>query len=371
MSADVTQRALAKGTAGERLNRKEARSLIRLVSPHGVHRLGDAARTNRIRRHGRRATFVCNLQINPSNICSMRCTFCNYAATPRADHAYVLDEADIFNDIDTARPTEVHIVGGLNRFWPYERNLDLVRAIRRRYPQMHIKAFTAVEIDYFARMSGQSTGRIIDELKDAGMNAMPGGGAEIFSDHLYKKHWKNKIGPDQWLAIHREAHERGVSTNATMLFGFEETWDERISHLLTLRDAQDRSGGFDCFIPLPFQPGSDAPAGSGVSPMDILAVLAVSRLVLDNIPHLKAYWPMTGLETAAAGLSWGADDLDGTIQKERIAHLAGARTPSGLARSQMVATITEGGFDPMERNGRFEAVGGNAAADDLSGKGDD
>ncbi|CAB5089345.1 Aminodeoxyfutalosine synthase (EC [Olavius algarvensis associated proteobacterium Delta 3] len=356
MSDTLFDQAIEKGRRGDRLSAEEAYELGRKITPDRVHRIGIAALENRRRRYGDAATYVFNLQINPTNICAMGCTFCNYAATPAAEHAYVLEEEDILNTVERLAPTEAHIVGGLNGIWPYERNLELVRELRRRFPKLHIKAFTAVEIDYFARMSKKSEEQVLDELCKAGMDAMPGGGAEIFSERLYRKHWKNKIGPSDWIRIHELAHAMGIPTNATMLFGFGDTWNERIDHMRILRDTQDASGGFSCFIPLPFQPGKGRFVEEGPSPLESLAVIGISRLLIDNIPHLKAYWPMTGLETAAAGLSWGADDMDGTISEEKIAHLAGAQTPVGLAREKMVDTIRVAGFRPVERDGRFREL---------------
>ncbi len=349
--------ALEKGAAGQRLSREEAFALVDETGPQRLHRLGRAAFANRERRYGRAATYVFNLQVNPANICSMGCTFCNYAATPRAAHAYVLEEDEILDKVARLSPTEVHIVGGLNTVWPYRRNLALVRELRRRYPDIHIKCYTAVEIDFFARSEKIGEEQVLAELAEAGMDAMPGGGAEIFSERLWKQHWKNKIGPRDWIRIHQLAHRLGIPTNATMLFGFGDTWQERIEHLLMLREAQDRSGGFACFIPLAFQPGTGRFVEEGPTPLESLTVLAVSRLVLDNVPHLKAYWPMIGLETAAAGLWWGADDMDGTISEEKIAHLAGATTPVGLARERMTETIRAAGFVPVERDGRFVPCG--------------
>jgi len=345
--------ALEKGASGKRLNREEALALVDEISPRRLHRLGRAAFKNRQRRFGLAATYVFNLQVNPANICGMGCTFCNYAATPKADHAYVLEEDEILDKVARLSPTEVHIVGGLNTVWPYRRNLALVRELRRRYPQIHIKCYTAVEIDFFARSEKTTDAQVLTELKEAGMDAMPGGGAEIFSERLWQQHWKNKIGPRDWIRIHQLAHKLGIPTNATMLFGFGDTWAERIEHMLILRDAQDRSGGFACFIPLAFQPGTGRFIEEGPTPLESLTVLAASRLILDNIDHLKAYWPMIGLETAAAGLWWGADDMDGTISEEKIAHLAGATTPVGLARERMTETIRTAGFVPVERDGRF------------------
>ncbi|MFZ7128375.1 MAG: radical SAM protein [Desulfobacterales bacterium] len=345
--------ALEKGAAGERIGREDAFAMIEAITPDTVHALGRSALANRTLRFGNHATYVFNIHVNPSNICCSGCTFCNYAAGPDDPHAYVLEEDDIFREIETTGPVEAHIVGGLNTVWPYRRNLNLVSELRRRFPGLHIKAYTAVEIAYFAKTAGEDVLSVLKALKAAGMDAMPGGGAEIFSERLHRIHWKNKVGPDDWLRIHELAHSLGIPSNATMLFGLGETWAERIDHLLRLREAQDRSGGFECFIPLAFQPGPGATDTEGPTPMEALAVIALSRLILDNIPHIKSYWPMIGLETAAAGLSWGADDMDGTIHRERIAHLAGATTPRGLAKDQMVDTIRTAGFIPVERDGRF------------------
>ena len=361
MNDTLFDQAIEKGRHGDRLSIDEAYELAREITAERVHRIGTAALENRRRRYGDAATYVFNLQINPANICAMGCTFCNYAASPDAEHAYVMEEEEILDKVERLNPTEAHIVGGLNGIWPYERNLELVRELRRRFPKLHIKAYTAVEIDYFARMSKKGEEKILDELCKAGMDAMPGGGAEIFSERLYRQHWRNKIGPSDWIRIHQLAHAMGISTNATMLFGFGDTWTERIDHMRILRDSQDASGGFSCFIPLPFQPGKGRFVEEGPTPLDTLAVLGIARLLIDNIPHLKAYWPMTGLETAAAGLSWGADDMDGTISEEKIAHLAGAQTPVGLAREKMVDTIRAAGFRPVERDGKFHAVESDAA----------
>ncbi|MGD8703367.1 MAG: CofH family radical SAM protein [Desulfosarcina sp.] len=349
----IFERSLQKGAECQHLSRQEAFCLAEAITPDRLHQLGAAALANRQHRFGRRATYVFNLQINPSNICLSGCTFCNYAASNNAPHAYVLEEKEIVDQVARLRPTEAHIVGGLNQIWPFQRNLDLVRSLRAQFGDLHIKSYTAVEIDYFAKTTGQTESAVLDQLKAAGMDAMPGGGAEIFSERLFRQHWKNKTAPDDWLRIHQLAHRKGIPTNATMMFGFGDTWRERIEHLLILRRAQAQSGGFSCFIPLPFQPGAGHFVEKGPTPLETLAVMAISRLVLDNFPHLKSYWPMTGLETGAAGLSWGADDMDGTISEEKIAHLAGAATPVGLARDKMVETIAAGGFTPVERDGKF------------------
>jgi len=358
MKHTLFERALDKGSRCERLSKEEAFALAESITPDRLHRIGEASLKNRCQRFGQNATYVFNIQINPSNICGSGCTFCDYAASKNSPHAYVMDESEILEKIEMLQPTEAHIVGGLNQIWSYERNLNLVRSLRSKFPELHIKSYTAVEIDYFAKTTRLSESEVINQLKAAGMDAMPGGGAEIFSDRLYQKHWKNKTGPKDWIRIHQLAHSKKIPTNATMLFGFGDTWAERIEHLLVLRDAQDTSGGFSCFIPLPFQPGSGKFVEEGPTPLETLSVLAISRLVLDNIPHLKSYWPMTGLEAGAAGLSWGADDMDGTISEEKIAHLAGAATPVGLARNKMEETIQMAGFIPAERDGLFNSAKG-------------
>jgi aminodeoxyfutalosine synthase len=346
--------ALKKGAAGLRLDRKEAFALIEDISPARLHTIGRAALANRLGRYGRKATYVFNMHVNPANICGAGCTFCDYAASRNASHAYVLSEEEIITKIKRLNPVEVHIVGGLNRVWPYARNLDLVYNLRKEFPKLYIKAYTAVEIEYFAKTSGKSEEAVLEELKRAGLDAMPGGGAEIFSERLYRRHWKNKTSPEKWIEIHQRAHGLQIPTNATKLFGFGDTWKERIEHLLILREAQDNSKGFVCFIPLAFQPGKGNFIDKGPTPLETLMVLGLSRLLLDNIDHIKSYWPMAGLEVAAAGLSWGADDMDGTISEEKIAHLAGSPTPSGLARDRMQETICMAGFTPVERDGCFK-----------------
>ncbi len=362
MPSELFNQALTQGAAGERLSRAEAFALIATTTPATLQATGAAAHANRVRRHGRQATYIFNLHLNPANICGAACSFCDYAATPREAHAYVMTEEEIFAQVRKLQPTEAHITGGLNKVWGYRRNLELVRELRRRHPGLFIKAYTAVEIAYFARTEKMAVEQVLKELLAAGVDALPGGGAEIFSERLWREHWPNKAGPCEWLDIHALAHRQGIPTNATMLFGFGDTWEERVEHMLLLREMQDRSPGFVCFIPLAFQPGKDNFIAQGPTPYVTLRVLALARLILDNIPHLKSYWPMAGLETAAAGLGYGADDLDGTLGEERIAHLAGATTPKGLARERMVETITLAGFEPQERDGRFRPVEAAAAA---------
>jgi len=325
-------------------------------NPDALHRLGAAARASREARFGNRATFVCNLQINPSNICEGGCRFCCFSTEAGSPEAYELSEEQILQRIRECTPTEVHIVGGLNSVWGYGRNLELVREIRHRFADIYIKGFTAVEIDWFARSERMAVDDVLAALCGAGLNGMPGGGAEIFSRRMRDWYCPEKLTPEGWLEIHRAAHGFGLVTNATMLYGCGETWQERVEHLLVLREAQDESGGFSCFIPLACQVGQGGTDFPGATVAESLGVTALARVILDNFDHIKAYWPMLGLACAAAALSWGADDLDGTLGRERIAHAAGAESPATLCRSEMAETIRVGGYTPAERNGRFETL---------------
>jgi aminodeoxyfutalosine synthase len=348
--------ALAKGAAGERLDRDEALAVASVTTPNDLHRLGAAALANRNRRFGGKASYVYNLQVNPTNLCEGGCRFCRYAARPGDDHAYVLSEEEILARVERARPREVHIVGGLSPVWGFSRSCDLVRELRRCWSDIFIKGFTAVEIDWFARQEECTSLEILQRLQEAGLDGLPGGGAEIFSPAMRARLCPEKLSADGWLTIHRQAHQLGLTSNATMLYGCGESPAERVDHLLALRRLQDSSGGFACFIPLAFQSPSQSSGQERPSALQSLAVIGLARLVIDSIPHIKAYWPMIGLETAAAALSWGADDLDGTIGEERIAHAAGATSPQAMAAEQMVATIRSAGFEPVERDGRFSPL---------------
>ena len=355
-NSSVVETALHKGAQGERLTLEEGDALVSLFTPQGISRLQEAARENRERRYSNRATYVHNIQVNPSNICEGTCRFCEYRAREGDAHAYVLDEASILTKIDALAPTEVHIVGGMNRLWSFERNRALIQAIRAQFPTMHIKAYTAVEIDYFARKSGHSVETVLFKLKEAGLNALPGGGAELFSKRIRKRFCPDKLSAEGWLTVHKMAHRFGISTNGTMLFGLGESAEELVAHMAQIRSAEDEAPGFSCFIPLPFQPGPNGDVLASPPPLQTLGIIALARLLLDNVPHIKAYWPMIGLETASCALSFGADDLDGTIGEERIAHAAGALTPKALSREKMETTIRFGGYTPVERDGAFNEV---------------
>lgn len=305
-------------------------------------------------RYGDRITFVQNRHVNPTNLCVYACKFCDYAAKKGDAHAYTLTEAEILEMIADPAIVEAHVVGGLWPGWNFTRSLALIRAIRAARPGLWIKAFTAVEIAYFARMHRFPTTDILGRMIDAGVDAVPGGGAEIFSERIHQALFRDKIGADDWLRIHEEAHELGLPSNATMLFGHIETDEEIVTHLLRLRELQDRTGGFQCFIPLAYVPGETRLVARPVSAVRSLRIIALARLVLDNIPHLKAYWPTIGIETAATALTFGADDLDGTLGKERIMQMAATESPESLTRRFMEQIIRDAGQLPVSRNGRFE-----------------
>ncbi len=313
----------------ERINRDEALSLFKSKATEDQMHVGKLADQVREARHGRRTTFVHNLQLNPSNVCVRDCDFCGFAVLPGQSGGYSLDEESILQTISASEPSEVHIVGGLNQEWGFNRSLQLIARIRTAFPALYIKAFTAVEIDWFAHQSDSTITEVLGRLKAAGLDCLPGGGAEIFSERIRNRLFPRKINANRWLEIHAAAHALNIPSNATLLYGLDETLEERLDHLFRLRELQDQTGGFVSFIPLPLQ--TEGESKNRITPLDNLTVIAISRLVLDNIPHIKAYWPMLGLSTAAVALSWGADDLDGTLGLEKVAHASGADTPRAMA----------------------------------------
>jgi aminodeoxyfutalosine synthase len=252
--------------------------------------------------------------------------------------------------------SEIHISGGMPPEWKLDHYISLVRALRQAYPKVAIKAFTAVEVEWAARISKQSIESVLRQLKEAGLTALPGGGAEVFSERVRQELFPFKIGAKEWLEVHRIAHRMGIPTNATLLYGHIETLDERLTHLDLLRQLQDEAPGFLSFIPLAFQPGTTGLAVQTPSVIEDLKLLALSRLYLDNFPHIKAYWVTLGVETASLGLHWGADDIDGTIGEERIMHAAGAQSPSGLLRQRLENLIRESGYEPIERDALYNPV---------------
>lgn len=339
--------------SNQRLTPDEALALLRDAP---LLELGRRAFEYKRALHGDRVTYVRNRHINPTNLCVFDCKFCDYAAKPGDPHAYMLSEEEILESVASPEISEVHMVGGLWPKWGFSRSMDLVRRIRALRPDLFIKAFTAVEVAYFAQSARSSTEAVIRAMIEAGVDLMPGGGAEVLSDRIHAELYPKKIGPDAWLAIHGLAHALGLPSNATLLFGHIETDEEIVSHLFKLRALQDQTQGFVSFIPLLYQPGSTGLVPHLASAPRCLRVIALARLVLDNIPHIKAYWPSLQVETAVSALNFGADDLDGTLGKERIMQLAGTQSPEQASVALMRRMVADAGQVPFERNGRFARV---------------
>ena len=308
------------------------------------------------KRHGERVYFTLNRQLNPTNICVLDCAFCDFAARPRNDpKAYEMDWDEILAHV-TDDITEIHIVGGLHHKWRYEHYVEIVRRIREKAPSLTIKAWTAVEIDFFAKIGKRSIEQVLADMVEAGLDALPGGGAEVFSERVRSALFRHKIGEKEWFAVHDAAHRMGIPTNCTLLYGHIETYEERVDHVLKLRAQQDRTGGFQAFIPLEYQLGTTKLVERQASAVEDLRTIAMSRLVFDNVPHVKAYWVMLGEQTAELALNFGASDLDGTIGNEKIAHYALADSEAGHTREHLLRIIRAAGKSPVERDALYREV---------------
>jgi aminodeoxyfutalosine synthase len=361
--------AARKVLDGERLAPEEGLALFRCPDHVAVGALAHHART---RLHGQQAYYVVNRHINYSNHCVNACLFCAFRRDPGEEGAFTLSRAEILDRLcdengedgaPCAPPDEIHIVGSCHPSLPLAWYEDLVRLVRDEVPSAAVKAFTCVEIAHFAALEGISTLEVLRRLKDAGLAMMPGGGAEIFAPAVRARLCPDKIDADTWLRIAGEAHSLGIPGNATMLFGHVESCADRVDHLCRLREQQDRTGGFLCFIPLAFQTEHSAlKLPEGVSGpqrgLDQLRTIAVSRLMLDNIPHVKAYWVMLGIKQAQTALYWGADDLDGTIVEEKIGHMAGADSAQALEVEELESMIRLSGFEPVRRSAKFAGLSG-------------
>jgi len=315
-------------------------------------RLADAMARDR---HGERVYFTVNRQLNPTNVCVLSCKFCDYAKRPGAADAYTMTREQVLAHVDP-EITEIHIVGGLHNKWRFDDYLNIIRWVKEAKPDLSVKAYTAVEIDFFCRLTKQPAEWVLGELRAAGLDALPGGGAEVFSERVRRELFHQKIGARRWLEIHEIAHRMGLPSNSTLLYGHIETRAERVQHLIDLRDLEDRAPGFFAFIPLAFQPGNTGLVRRQASAIEDLKTLAISRLVFDNVPHVKSYWVMLGQDTAAIALNFGASDMDGTIGLEKIAHAAQAKSPVGLAEASMVHAIQEAGKLPVQRDALYRVV---------------
>jgi aminodeoxyfutalosine synthase len=301
--------------------------------------------------------FALNRKIEPTNICVLSCKFCDFATKKGHADAYEMTIEEILSKL-SPELLEVHITGGMPPDWPWERYVEMVRVVHEKFPTVDVKAYTAVEIDFFHKKFKKSIEEVLLELKAAGLCTMPGGGAEVFSERVRRLLFNQKIGAKAWLDIHRTAHRLGIPTNATILYGHIETFEERIDHLIKLRELQDETGGFLSFIPLAFHPGDTGIKGRSefTSAIDDLKTIAISRLMLDNFPHIKAYWVMLTEEVAAIALNFGADDMEGTVGEEHIAHDAGAISPMKLAKDQIIRIITDAGKIPVERDVYYNPI---------------
>ena len=352
------QEVATKLEAGTRLSLDDG---VRLFECPDLFAVGWLANRERERRHGDDTFFNHNLRLEATNVCVASCLFCSFARLQPGDaDAYTmsLDQAwDKLRERGDQALTEVHVVNGLHPDLPFDYYTELLRGFKQIRPDIHLKCFTAVEIAFFADLYGKTDEQVLRELMDAGLDSLPGGGAEVFSDRVRQKICHDKCGTARWLEIHRTAHRLEMRSNVTMLYGHIETVRERVDHMLQARALQDDTGGFQAFIPLAFHPDNNQmrklPAPTAA---DSLRVHAVARLMLDNIPHVKAFWIATGLEVAQTSLWFGVDDLDGTVQEERIYHMAGAPTPEAMTPQQISTLIRDAGRRPVERDTLYNVV---------------
>ena len=342
----------------ERISFEDGLTLFAPDTP--LQEVGELANLVRERWNGNAAYFNINTHLNPTNVCVYRCIFCAFRSDLRDPKGYLMDDDQLLERGQEAVQsgcTEMHIVGGLHHQKKYDWYLNLIRLLHGAFPHLHLKAWTAVEINWFEFLTRRSPRSILAELIDAGLGSMPGGGAEIFHPEIRDQICEHKADATRWLDVHRAAHELGLKTNCTMLYGHLETAYHRVDHLLRLRELQDETKGFQTFIPLAFHPENTGLSHlKKPSALDDLRTIAVSRLMLDNIPHIKAYWIMLGIGTAQTALAYGADDLDGTVRHELIYHDAGATTPELLSVEQIQALIRESGRQPVERDTLYREV---------------
>ena len=350
----------AKVVAGQRLSREDG---LRLFESQDLLTTGFLANLVREKLHGQRTYWVYNQHINYSNICTNGCRFCAFSRRLGEEGGFVLTVDQMANKVRERLPepiTEIHVVGGCHPDLSLSYYVDLVRTIKELRPEVTVKAFTAVEVAHLAQNEGLAISQVLLALKEAGVEALPGGGAEVFSNRVRQLLCPEKLSSNGWLEVAKEAHQLGMRSNATLLYGHLETAAERVDHLLALRKAQDETGGFITFIPLAFQA-----ANTGISPLEErtgyvdLKTIAVSRLLLDNFAHIKAYWIMLGVKIAQTALYFGADDLDGTVMEERIGHMAGASSAEALTPEELQTLIRAAGHEPVQRDTFFRAVADN------------
>lgn len=347
-----------KLNAGERLSFEDG---VALFTHPDLHAVGRLANREREKRHGAHTFYNYNLRLEATNVCVASCMFCSFARLKPGDaDAYTLTLEQVFDKLRQRADqplTEVHVVNGLHPDLPFSYYVDLLKGLKQIRPNIHLKCFTAVEIAFFADLYMMTDEQVMRELMAAGLDSLPGGGAEIFAPHVRKKISHDKADADRYLSIHRLAHGMGMKTNVTMLYGHIETFEDRIDHMLRVREVNDETGGFQAFIPLAFHPDNNqlrklpAPSAS-----DTLRTHAVARLMLDNVSHIKAFWIATGVDVAQIALWYGADDLDGTVQEEKIYHMAGARTPVAMTTDALRRLVIAAGRTPVERDTFYNVV---------------
>jgi aminodeoxyfutalosine synthase len=353
-----------KVLSGERLNRDDG---IALFDSHDLLTVGGLADYVNRKKNRDRVFFAANQHLNPTNVCILRatCTFCSFARKPKEDGAYTMELEEAFHEASMARDTpvrEFHIVGGLHPKLRVSYYVDLIRGLKERHPGVEIKALTAVEIAHLARIEKTSIEDVLEQLREAGLDTLPGGGAEVFSKGVRATIAERKLAAEEWLDVHRRAHAMGIGSNCTMLYGHVETHADRVDHLEALRALQDETGGFLTYIPLAYHPDHNelgeqlGRTGTATTGFDDLKNLAVGRLYLDNFDHIKTHWIMNTAKVSQVALHFGVDDLEGTVRRERIYHEAGASTPEGMSFDDIVRLIRDAGKRPVERNVRYEEV---------------
>jgi aminodeoxyfutalosine synthase len=366
--------ALGLGDISEKLDAGERLTLddgVRLFDCPDLLALGWLANREREKRHGARTYYNFNIRLEATNVCVASCLFCSFARLQPGDPgSYTMSLEQAWNKLRQRADqplTEIHVVNGLHPDLPFDYYTEMLRGFKRIRPGIHLKCFTAVEIAFFADLYRMTDEQVLRELQAAGLDSLPGGGAEIFAERVRRKICHDKCGSERYLDIHKLAHRLGMRTNVTMLYGHIETNEERVDHMLRARAVQDESGGFQAFIPLAFHPDNNQmrklPAPSAT---ETLRVHAVSRLVLDNIPHVKGFWIATGVEVAQLALWFGVDDLDGTVQEEKIYHMAGARTPEAMTTGAIRRLIRAAGREPVERDTLYNVVTGPEAPDEAA-----
>ena len=350
-------RILTKVRGEERLTLEDGKQLYEHPN---ILALGYLANIVREHKNGNQAFFIYNQHINYSNICTNLCKFCAFGKKKGHDLAYEMSVEDVKAKVSARLDepiSEIHMVGGIHPDLPFSYYLELLRGIKEVRPEVHIQAFTCVEIHHLAQLAGKPVDQTLQDLVDAGLGSIPGGGAEVFSPRIRQITCKDKLSGEGWLEVARIAHRQGVRTNATMLYGHIETIAERLEHLDALRRTQDETGGFLAFIPLAFHPkNTEMAEHSNTTGINDLKNIAVSRLMLDNFPHIKAYWVMIGPKLAQVALAFGADDMDGTVKEEVITHMAGAETEQAMGHKTLIRLIQEAGRQPVQRDTLYNVL---------------